>query len=166
MNAFVAAASLDRAPLNPQILAEIDIRARTIFGCPIEWHDASRVAFGTVGGHATRGGMLAQSGDVTGVGRVRFQRTHPLDAGRLASDSSTDLETALAAVARYGPAAVRPMIGDFAFAAWHPNVGELIAARDAFGVRSLFVTTAWKGAVVFGSHARLLTRRGEYDRDY
>ncbi len=50
-----------------------------------------------------------------------------------------DSAVVLAAYARWGVAGVERLVGDFAFALWDARERRLVCARDAFGIRPLYV---------------------------
>jgi asparagine synthase (glutamine-hydrolysing) len=68
------------------------------------------------------------------------------------ADSKANLRTAL-----------RALLGDFAFVAWHPMTRRLITARDAFGVKKLFCAIGGGTSAAFGSRAELLARNDTGD---
>ena len=77
-----------------------------------------------------------------GVGVVRLDNRLELASGipDLAVTAS-DLELAVAVLARHGADALRYILGDFALVSWDPQRRRLLAARDALGVKPLFYAT-------------------------
>lgn len=108
-----------------------------------------------------RPAFLHQHG-IYAVGNVRL-------TGR--TNRRTDLDRAVDDLAhivdeyrRVGPLAVRGLQGDFAFALWDSNRRQLLAARDSFGVKTLF----WKhqgSRLYVGSHLDCFEASG-YDRAF
>jgi len=93
-----------------------------------------------------------------GVGLVR------LDA-RPDHGGTTDLARVLEALEASGAAGVTDLVGDFAFVAWNGDTRQLIAARDAFGVRRLYMVR--RGALLaFSTRASLLAQTEAYDLEY
>src|SRR5215510_10246602 len=88
---------------------------------------------------------------------------------RLAAEGQTfrstgDTAVMLRALALYGPDAVSWLRGMFAFACWDPKQRRLLLARDALGIKPLYVARSptpdagW--AVVFASELRALIASG------
>ncbi len=121
-------------------------------------------------------------GDWVGVGIVRLDERKPfypkvrpdihtrsgsvspaMEGGH--DSRTTDLMRVLDALDAFGPSGVTGLVGDFAFVAWNHTKRQLIAARDAFGVRRLYMTRR-KGALAFSTRASLLTDSEEYDMEY
>jgi len=90
------------------------------------------------------------------VGRLRLD-------GRSDSGASDALRC-LQAYARRGEQFLDHIAGDFCFALWDAERARLIAARDQFGVRSLFHATAGASILVSDSLA-WLSARPEIDRE-
>jgi asparagine synthase (glutamine-hydrolysing) len=78
---------------------------------------------------------------------------------------TTDLTRVLDALETFGPAGVAGLVGDFAFVAWNRATRQLIAARDAFGVRRLYMALRGE-TMAFSTRASLLTDSEEYDMEY
>lgn len=78
---------------------------------------------------------------------------------------AADLDAVARALEAAGPDRIREFFGDFAFAAWDPSKRELLAARDAFGVRQLF-HAEHPDHVALSSRAALLADGDAYDREY
>ncbi len=71
--------------------------------------------------------------------------------------TASDTEVVAHAYARWGPACLERLNGDFAIAVWDRDRKELFLARDRFGVRPLFVAEL-AGGIAFASEARALLR--------
>lgn len=70
-------------------------------------------------------------------------------------DSSSDCEVILHMFNKYGiDRTVRELDGVFAFVLYDSNSGDLYAARDPFGVRSLYRGTTIDGNVIYGSELK------------
>ncbi len=110
--------------------------------------------------------LVARFRHLIGVGDVRLDNRAELR--KLARDSTertSDLELVLAAVDAKGAQAVSQLQGDFGFVVWDARAQKIIAARDPFGVKSLFMRRA-PGLILFSSRAAPLATREEYDLDY
>jgi asparagine synthase (glutamine-hydrolysing) len=70
--------------------------------------------------------------------------------------TTCDAETAAAAVARWGEAAIERFRGMFAIAWYRPRARRLVLARDPFGVVPLFHATLGDGRVAVASEMRPL----------
>ena len=76
---------------------------------------------------------------------------------RFASESDT--EVLLEGVARHGPSFLGRLRGMFAFAAWDQHEGRGLLARDAFGIKPLFVHERG-GVLLFASEIRAILASG------
>lgn len=90
------------------------------------------------------------------VGRLRLD-------GRAGSGTS-DAMRCLQAYARWGEQFLDHIAGDFCFVLWDAGRGRLIAARDQFGVRSLFHAAAGSSVLVSDS-LQWLAERPEIGRE-
>jgi asparagine synthase (glutamine-hydrolysing) len=73
--------------------------------------------------------------------------------------SQSDTEVILAGYAEHGAAFVERLRGMFAFAIWDDRERECIVARDRFGIKPFYYTTAG-GRLAFGSSVRALVSSG------
>ena len=126
--------------------------------------EGSFAAVAATGARAIRG-LTGKHRHLIGVGDVRLDnRAEVLRFCRGLNDGASDLELVLAAIDARGAAVVNELHGDFAFVAWDSRAQKVVAARDAFGVKSLFLRREG-GMVLFSSRAAPLARE-EYDVDY
>ncbi|HJL18854.1 MAG TPA: asparagine synthase (glutamine-hydrolyzing) [Sandaracinaceae bacterium LLY-WYZ-13_1] len=77
--------------------------------------------------------------------------------------SGTDTEVVLKAYARWGDKVVARLRGMFAFAAWDPRDETVLLARDAMGIKPLYLTTAGD-SLLFASELRALLASDAVDR--
>jgi asparagine synthase (glutamine-hydrolysing) len=77
----------------------------------------------------------------------------------------SDIELIAAAMDERGTNCIGDLIGDFALVAWDSFTGGLTAARDAFGVKSLY-SAPFTDGIAASSHAALLTTHDHYDRQF
>ena len=75
----------------------------------------------------------------------------------------SDTEVLVAGLARWGAAFVPRLRGMFAFAWWDTLEGRGLIARDQFGMKPLYHSTA-RGALLFASEVRSLLASGHVDR--
>ena len=109
---------------------------------------------------------VAVSGSLLAVGWMRLENRDAL-ARRygLTDEPLSDVALALRHYRSTGESAVRDLIGDFALVIADGRSGTALAARDAFGVRTLF--TAQSGDVtVFATRAEAIATGDDYDTDY
>jgi asparagine synthase (glutamine-hydrolysing) len=109
---------------------------------------------------------VAVSGSLLAVGWMRLENRDAL-ARRygLTDEPLSDVALALRHYRSTGEGAVRDLIGDFALVIADGRSGTALAARDAFGVRTLF--TAQSGDVtVFATRAEAIATGDDYDTDY
>jgi asparagine synthase (glutamine-hydrolysing) len=111
------------------------------------------------------GPSVARAGTAVGIGDVRLDNRAALLARLALPDTASDLEVAMAAVARDGAPGAAALIGDFAFVIWRPDTRELIAVRDALGVRTLFYREL-DGLLAVSSHASALATPDAYDMEF
>lgn len=111
--------------------------------------------------HFGRPAFIHQHG-IYAVGNVRLSgrtnRRADLDP------AADDLAFVVAEYRRLGPLAVRELIGDFALVLWDSRRGQLLAARDALGVKALY----WQrkaGRLYLASHLDCF-EPSRYDRDF
>lgn len=78
---------------------------------------------------------------------------------------ASDLELVLAAVDARGTEIIEKLVGDFGFVIWDARAQKLVAARDAFGVKSLFLRNT-NDLVLASSRASVLADPSNYDREY
>lgn len=81
-------------------------------------------------------------------------------ARRVALRDLSDLDLVLAVLEAHGPSCIARLLGDFAFVALDAVSGELVAARDAFGVGALYYVASARD-IVFSSRASYVAR-GRY----
>jgi asparagine synthase (glutamine-hydrolysing) len=85
--------------------------------------------------------------------------------GNVPDRDAADLATVLETLAESGASGVSKLVGDFAFVAWNREQRQLVAARDTFGVRRLYM--ARRGDLLtFSTRASLLARTESYDLEY
>lgn len=113
--------------------------------------------------------LTARHGPLLGIGDVRLDNR--VEVGRHArtvmevGDAVPDLALVLGAYAAQGNACIPELLGDFNLVIWDARTGEMLAARDAFGVRTLFHARRPEGTVV-GSRALALTPGDAYDEEW
>jgi asparagine synthase (glutamine-hydrolysing) len=110
--------------------------------------------------------LIARYRNLIGAGDVRLDdRTELAQHVSEASGHMTDLQLVLAAIDARGADVVKNISGDFGFVVWDARAHKIIAARDPFGVKSLFLRRA-QGLVLFASRAAPLATSDEYNLDY
>jgi len=85
-----------------------------------------------------------------------------LDARGHKFATASDTETVVHLHEDYGAACVDHLRGMFAFALWDPDAGELLLARDRFGIKPLYIVRAPWG-VAFASELKALHASGLVD---
>lgn len=90
----------------------------------------------------------------------RELRRHLEDQGeRFHSDGDT--EVLLRLLVKEGAAAIPKLAGMFAFAFWDEASGEALLARDAFGIKPLYLREDSDGLLAFASESRILKKAGD-----
>jgi asparagine synthase (glutamine-hydrolysing) len=99
------------------------------------------------------------------VGNVRLD--HPDEVRRWAGarQESSPLEQVLDALDAKGDGCLAAMLGDFSLVVHDATTGTLIAARDAFGVKTLFVAER-RHILIFSSHLELVHDNEEFDQEF
>ncbi|NOZ94164.1 MAG: asparagine synthase (glutamine-hydrolyzing), partial [Acidobacteria bacterium] len=92
------------------------------------------------------GGVLVYNGEVYNFVSLRTV----LEAEGQPFRTTGDSEVVLAALARWGTAALERFDGQFAMGLWDPAAGRLMLARDRLGIKPLFWAEV-EGGVVFAS---------------
>lgn len=109
------------------------------------------------------GQVLAFNGEVYSFREIRRE----LEAEGASFRSSGDTEVVLAALARWGTAALERFVGMFALALWDPGRQRLLLVRDRFGIKPLFVATLPRGLAFASEVPALLAHpqvSGDIDR--
>ena len=110
--------------------------------------------------------LVGRYRSLIGAGDVRLDnRAEVLRLSGGVGDTCSDLQLVLAAIDACGADIVQKLHGDFAFVAWDARAQKIIAARDAFGVKSLFLRRTG-GLLVFSSRAATLATSESYDVSY
>ncbi|HEU4882306.1 MAG TPA: asparagine synthase-related protein, partial [Longimicrobium sp.] len=113
--------------------------------------------------------LMARHGPLLGIGDVRLDNRAEVARQARAvmevGDSVPDLALVLGAYAARGEACIPELLGDFNVVIWDARTGEMRAARDAFGVRTLFHARR-PGATVVGSRALALASGDAYDEEW
>jgi asparagine synthase (glutamine-hydrolysing) len=110
--------------------------------------------------------LTARHGPLLGIGDVRLDNR--AEVARRArevmevSDSVPDLALVLGAYAARGAAVIPELVGDFGFVIWDERTREMLAVRDAFGVRALFHARRAEGTVI-GSRAFAISPDDAHD---
>lgn len=110
--------------------------------------------------------LFAQRRNLVGVGNVRLddrdatEARCPSSVGRL-----TDLELVLEVIACRGVRCIPDLLGDFAFVVWDSDTRQLVAARDPFGVKSLFYSVDGQ-LLRFSSHLSNVADTRAHDHEF
>lgn len=170
MNFFAVLCRLDGSPVPAEDRRELASASSCQENEVLQWLDVGGATV-LVGCDRVVGPqpVVVRHGEWLGVGMVRLD--HPADvaamAGVTAADSAplSHLELVLRAFLRHGAPAVARCIGDFAFVLLQVRTGQSVAARDAFGVRTLFHRER-SDLAAFASRAELLATPGRYDMQF
>jgi asparagine synthase (glutamine-hydrolysing) len=125
-----------------------------------ERYDGNDFACAGDGGRITRLGPLVACGEA----RLDDRDAVAAWAGVRAADL-TDLDLVLRVFARAGVSSIPRLLGDFAFVIWNARTRTLVAARDAFGIRTLFRRHTRQGLLLC-SRASLLADQWTFDLGY
>ncbi len=105
------------------------------------------------------------------VADIRLDNRRELIESLLDGDADTPSDECLVAAAyqRWGIDCARHLRGDFAFVVWDPNLRQLLAVRDIFGVRGLLYSRDGDRTLVASTVAGLLAghrRRPKHNFEY
>jgi asparagine synthase (glutamine-hydrolysing) len=110
--------------------------------------------------------LLARRGALLATGDVRLDNRAEVAAwGGVRGAEAPDLELVAAAYLARGPECLDGLLGDFAFALWDGGRATLLAMRDPFGVKPLFVAREG-GALLLASRLAALPREGDFDEEW
>lgn len=161
MNPFLVVVDLDGASLGMDALTSgLPALCQSDGRVEVLWNGSWAGAW-VPSRHFARPTFIHQHG-IFAIGNVRLSgrknRRADLDP------AADDLAFVVAEYRRLGPLAVRGLTGDFAFVLWDSRRSQLLAARDALGVKSLY----WQrkgGRLYLASHLDCFEPSG-YDRDF
>lgn len=106
--------------------------------------------------HPRTGDWLIFNGEIYNFATLRAE----LEAAGEQFVGHSDTEVLLHALAKHGPDVIRRLHGMFAFA-WFDRTNErLVLARDAVGMKPLYLARAADGALLFASEVRALLASG------
>lgn len=103
---------------------------------------------------------------LVGIGNVRLD--HRQEVRRwsgMADTHASEIDLVLHAVDARGTQCLRDVLGDFAIVVWEARTRTLTAARDAFGVKTLFAGGSDQ-LLVLSSHLELVHERDVMDEEY
>ncbi len=109
--------------------------------------------------------VITSTGSLRACGLVRLDNRDELMKSLPSNPNASDLEVAVNVIERRGTAAVADLLGDFSLIVWNERNHELLAARDAFGVKTLFYSQT-AHLIALSSQGSLLAEGDSYDSDY
>jgi asparagine synthase (glutamine-hydrolysing) len=168
--AFVVLVRPTGEPIDPGAMEGISDSARRNRLPEIAWSVGSGSAAGLIADSAGIGvgPFLAYTRNYIVVGNARLDnRDEVAEWGnpRGCLPHTTDLRLIARAIEERGVSCIPDLLGDFAIVAWSPAKRVLTAARDTFGVKTLFYGRT-KDLIYFGSRAALLVDSEGYDLDF
>lgn len=110
---------------------------------------------------------IARRGTLVAAGDVRLDNRAEL-IGLLRTDierEASDLDVVVALIDDHGEAAIGRVIGDYSFVLWDARAQKVLAVRDAFGVKPLFVREA-DDVVMFSSAVTPLQSNERLDAEF
>lgn len=110
---------------------------------------------------------MARRGTMVAVGDVRLDnRAELMSLLRTSLEpGASDIEVVLAVIDDQGESAIARIVGDYAFVVWDPRAQKVLAVRDAFGVKPLFVREA-SDVVLFSSAVAPLQSNERLDAEF
>lgn len=186
MRYFACAYRADGGPARDVLHARVSARPGPLLDDNAPRPDTQRLDVGRFAAEAANGAPLSAMlcgprvgalGRMVGSGDVRLDNRQEVmalagsehlaavaHARHKTSRDLTDLDVVLGALEVRGPSCMPHLLGDFAFVALDTATGELVAARDAFGVGALYYV-AGAGEIVFSSRASYIAR-GSYRLEF
>ncbi len=104
--------------------------------------------------------MLCYNGEIYNFQELRLE----LESLGYHFRSRTDSEVVLHALCEWGTQAFYRFNGMFALAFWDAKTGELILARDRYGIKPLYYSTK-DGRLLFGSESRAILAHSKFRAD-
>jgi asparagine synthase (glutamine-hydrolysing) len=164
---FCCVLDLDGEPVSPEVRARYAVRMQSLAegdaveevasGAFMAWVVPTRVPLRSL--WARRGGKVA-------VGNVRLD--HPEEVwrwGGTPEHGASSLLLVLDAAESRDERCFTEMLGDFAFVIYDQQMHRLVAVRDAFGVKTLFVRECGR-LVVLSSHLELVHEADSVDEQF
>lgn len=165
MNGFFCTVAGGEAPAPTAIRDRLAARLSTPGNRAAALEEGSFAAGASAEPNALRP-LLSRRGALVGAGDVRLDnRAEVVSWSGERLEGAPDLEVVLAALAARGPECLAGVLGDFALAVWDARSRTLVAARDPFGVRTLFLTHE-RETLLLSSRLEALAREGEYDEEW
>ena len=165
MRYFICLVHPGGEPVNESLRLKYTPRCGPWAEAQTRWTTAGSFAAitGTLDGHF--GPVISRRGRFIGVGDVRLDNYDEVARWTRSPVGVPDLELVLATLEQRGPECVKDLLGDFAFVVWDDVHRELLAARDAFGVRGLHLVES-SNVVALSSRASMLARNDDYDLEF
>jgi hypothetical protein len=165
VSAWLCAAAAPGSALTPELRAALAARVAAPRGPAARLHGDGFAAAARTAPDALRP-LLASRGPLLAVGDVRLDnRAEVASWGGAPAGAASDLDLVLAAYAARGAGCLDGLLGDFAFAVRDAVRGTLMALRDPFGVRGLFLVQQG-GTLVLSSRLEALACEGELDEEW
>lgn len=144
----------------PYLCASNAHRAREV---PLTWGSAKASPFLPEASDVSD--IASSPREYTVLGKIRLENRAQVRAMLGESVSASDLDLAGLLIEQRGVDGVRDLLGPFALVVWHRPTRQLWAARDAFGIETIY----WKidgETVAFSSSATALASTRSYDLDF
>lgn len=110
--------------------------------------------------------LIARHNQLTAVGTVRLTNAAEVASwSRTPERGTSHLALVLGAIEQRGLKCIPGLLGDFSFVVWNGAKCEAVAARDALGVKTMFVRSL-PGATAIASLAWLLANDSDYDLEF
>lgn len=167
---FLFLVRLDGQPIDPEFRSRLDA-AVVNNDCPrVRWTLGASHAAGLEPDHSElgTGPFVAQTRQLLVIGNARLDNRREVASWTEAPERlahEPDLQVIAAAIHEVGISCIPRILGDFAFVVYDQRTREITAARDAFGVKTLYYRE-WPEQFAFSSRAAILGDRDIYDRDY
>ena len=163
---LLAVLCLDGRSSAEEILTAYETRLRALAGCDlVSVHEGSFSGLVAPTAVPLRP-LIARRCGLVAVGSVRLDnRDEVRNRAGATRQAASDLELVLEAYQTRGPRSIPGILGDFAFAIYDPATRTLVAARDAFGVKPLFIGQR-AGFIVLSSHLEPVHDRDDPDEDF
>ena len=164
---FCCVLNLDGERVSPEVRARYAGRMRTLVeGDAVEEVDAGAFVAWVVPARVPLRPLWARRGGRVAVGNVRLD--HPEEVrrwGGTREPNASSLELVMDAYQARGEKSLGEMLGDFSVVIYDPAACTLVAARDAFGVRTLFVGET-DHTITLGSHLESINEGEQLDEEF
>lgn len=160
----------DRGSVEAELRSRLDAALVANEMSQVRWIVGKQYAAGVEPGPTGLGTspFLVQTPRLVVAGNARLDNREEVTSWTQAPERLTtesDLAVIAAAIDGVGESCIPGILGDFSFVVWEPRSRRIMAARDAFGAKTLYYRE-WPELFAVASRAAVLADGETYDREY